>query len=188
MKKSDSKGVITLEACVSVLSFLLLLLMLAGLFTMFMAQNETSHAVLQTSQSLSIDAYAAKQIGDGGASSVSDVVVSISKFIGKLFGKPDDNTNFAINNKWYDGKNEDIAKTVKTRFTAYISGGDDKKANEQLKHLNIVNGLDGCDFTKSYVSDDTLYIVLEYKLKYNFQLPGLNDIPVKQTTCSKLWK
>lgn len=188
MKKSDSKGVITLEACVSVLSFLLLLLMLAGLFTMFMAQNETSHAVLQTSQSLSIDAYAAEKVGDGGTGSVSDVVVSISKFIGKLFGKPDDNINFAINKKWYDGDKDEIAKTVKTRFVAYISGGDEKVANEQLKHLNVVDGLDGCDFTKSYVSDDTLYIVLEYKLRYNFKFPGLNDIPIKQTTCSKLWK
>ena len=57
MRWGDQRGMVTLEACVSVLSFLLLMLLLSSLFVMFMAQNMTAHALLQTAESLSLDAY-----------------------------------------------------------------------------------------------------------------------------------
>lgn len=188
MAKESETGVITLEACISVLSFLVLMLLLSGLFIMFMAQNMTAHVVLQTSESLSIDAYAAEKIGTGGKESVSEILVSVGDFIAGLFGKEDNNPEFTTREKWYDGSEKEIATTIKTRFVAYLSGGDESAADEQLERMNIVNGLDGLDFSNSYVRDNTLYIVLDYELEYDFNIWGLGKVPVKQTTCSKLWK
>lgn len=188
MNDKNCRGVITLEACISVLSFLILMLLLSGLFVMFMAQNATAHAVLQTSESLSKDVLAAEKIGTGGNGSVAEVVVSIGEFLSNLFGKGEDDSVFATNEKWHKGTNEEIAKAIKNRFVAYISGGDENEANKILKRLNIVDGLDGIDFSDSYIQGDTLYIVLKYNLEYEFNIWGLGEVPVKQTTCSKLWK
>ena len=187
MLKKDH-GVITLEACVAVLSFLILMLLLSSLFVMFMAQNATAHTVLQTSESLSIDNYSAKHIGTGGFSNASDAVVSIANFIGDLFGVPDDNPNFTGKDKLADASEDDLPKIINKRFIGYLSDGDEKEADRLLKQMNVVNGLDGLDFTDSYVEDDTLYIVLKYELEYDFNIWNVGKVPVKQTACSKLWK
>lgn len=46
MRRGREEGAITLEACVSVLVFLVLMLFLAGFFKMYMAQNATAHTLL----------------------------------------------------------------------------------------------------------------------------------------------
>lgn len=181
-------GVITLEACVSVLSFLILMLLISSLFVMFMAQNTTAHVILETSESLSLDAYAAEHIGTGGWGSTSEIVVSVSDFISGLFGKDEDNPNFTTREKWYEGTNTELADTIKTRFVAYLTGGDEKEADEFLENMNIVDGLDGMNFSDSYVENDVLHIVLKYELEYDFNIWSVGKVQVKQTACSRLWK
>lgn len=187
MKKKDIKGVITLEACVAVLSFLILMLLLSSLFVMFMAQNVTSHTILQTSQSLSMDVYSTEQLSvdSGSVGSVGDY---LGQFVTSLFGSSDENPAFVTDDKWYEGENEKIAQAVKTRFVGYLTGGNETEADEFLERMNIVDGLDGLDFTGSYVDNDTLYIVLKYNLEYDFNIWNVGKVEVEQTTCSKLWK
>jgi len=186
MKKNEL-GVITLEACISVLSFLILMLMLSGLFLMFMAQNVTAHTVLQTSQSLSLEAYATDKLGipSGKIGEVGDY---LGKFVSDMFGSSDENPYFVSGEQWYTKDNTTIAKAIKTRFVGYLTGGDESAADELLKNMNVVNGLNGLDFTSSYIANDTLYIVLKYELEYDFKLANVGNIPVEQTTCSKLWR
>lgn len=187
MKKKNDKGVITLEACVAVLSFMILMLLLSSLFVMFMAQNVTSHAILQTSQSLSMDVYSIERL-TVDSDSIGSVGDYLGQFVTSLFGSPDDNPSFVTNCKWYEGEKEEIAEVVKTRFVGYLTGGDETEADEFLERMNIVDGLDGLDFTGSYVENDTLYIVLKYKLEYDFNMWNAGAVEVEQTTCSKLWK
>mgnify|MGYP000468874581 CR=1 FL=1 len=183
-----NSGVITLEACVCVLSFLILMLLLSSLFVMFMAQNATAHTVLQTSESLSIDSYSAEHIGTGGAGSVSEVVAGIGEFFSDLFGIAQDNPNYVDKDDLSTLSDAELASVIKTRFIGYLTGGNQTEADEMLERLNIVDGLDGLDFTDSYVDNDTLYIVLKYNLEYDFNIWNVGTVEVEQTTCSKLWK
>lgn len=187
MRKQSKKGAITLEACVSVLSFLILMLLLSSLFVMFMAQNITSHVVLQTSQSLSLDVYSTEKlmVSSGSIGSIGEY---LGQFISNMCGSADNNPNFVTNDKWFDDDSENIEPTVKKRFIGYLTGGDEGKADEFLENLNVVDGLDGLDFSESYVSNDTLYIVLKYELQYDFNIWSVGTVEVEQKTCSKLWK
>lgn len=191
-REKNIKGVITLEACICVLSFLILMLLLSSLFVMFLAQNVTAHTILQVSESMSIDSYSAKHIGTGGAGSVSSVMVSVSDFIGGLFGVPSDNPSFTsrkdLDSLSEEERDAEVDSLVKSRFIGYLSGGDETKADEFLEQINIVNGLDGIDFTGSYIDDGMLYVVLKYKLEYDFNIWGVGDIDVEQKACAKLWK
>ena len=176
MSENKQRGAVTVEACVSVLIFILLTLMLSSLFVMFMAQNTTAHVALQTSESLSMDVYRI------------ETLIKEDGKIGSIGDNAEDNPAFVTDARWYLDK-EKIPEAIKTRFVGYLTGsGDTDKANEFLQQLNIVNGLDGLDFSESYVSEDTLYIVLKYKLQYDFNIFDLGEVDVEQKTASKLWK
>lgn len=190
MNKRSQEGTITLEACVSVFAFLILMLLLSGLFLMFMAQNVTGHAILQTSQSLSFDSYTTDHMKtDKDANpGVGSVGQALGDFVTGLFGNPDNNPYFVTDDAWYATVDKDISSVLKKRFVGYLAGGDEDKADEYLENMNIKDGLDGLDFSKSYVKDDTLYIVLNYELEYYFTIGDLGNVAVEQTTSSKLWK
>lgn len=83
--------------------------------------------------------------------------------------------------------NEQIDIVIRERFVAYLAGGNSEHAERILKRLHIVGGLNGLDFSHSYVSDGKLYIVLKYKLEYEFNTFGLGELECEQTACSKLW-
>lgn len=180
-------GAITLEACISVFSFLILTLFLSSLFIMFMAQNVTAHVSLQTAEGLSFDVYATEKLikEDGKIGSLGD---NLGQLVAKLCGSSTKNPYFVTDSRWYNGDSSEIAAAVKTRFVGYLTGGDESAADKMLEGMNIVDGLDGLDFSASYVSDDILYIVLKYKLEYEFNAWGVGTIDVEQKACSKLWK
>lgn len=187
MKGYKQRGAITLEACISVLAFLVLALLLSSLFIMFMAQNVTAHVTLQTSESLSLDVYTIESLikEDGKIGSVGE---NLGQFITKLFGSSSDNPYFVTDSRWYNGDATQLEQTIKTRFVGYLTGGDETEADAMLSRMNIVDGLDGLDFSESYVANDTLYIVLKYELEYDFNIWGLGTVEVEQKACSKLWK
>jgi len=87
-----------------------------------------------------------------------------------------------------EGICKDVSEAVKSRFVGYLNGGNEEEASSFLKNLNIVNGLDGLDFSGSYVENDTLYVNLKYEMEYDFQPANMENIKVEQTACSKLWK
>lgn len=187
MQKHKEYGAVTLEACVSVLSFVLLMLMLSSLFVMFMAQNLTAHAALQSAQSLALETYSinALQKEDGKLGSLDQ---HLSDFIAGLFGTPEENPGFVSEKRLDSIAEADLAQAVKTRFVGYLAGGDEDEADRLLLMMNVVEGLDGLDFSKSSVQDGVLYIVLNYKLEYDFNVWNLGMIEVEQKACSKLWK
>lgn len=183
MHEKREKGAITLEACVSVFMFLILMLLLAGLFKLFIAQNVTAHVLLQTSQSLSLDAYMSEELGTEDIGSVGD-------FIKKLFvGVSGTDHNFVAYEKCYDEDSGQVhADEIKKRFVGYLTGGDESAADDFLKDMKVADGLSGLDFSKSYVENNTLHLVLQYELEYDANIWEMDNVEVQQTTCSKLWK
>lgn len=180
-KEITQKGVITLEACISVLSFMMLMLLFAGFFRMFMAQNLTAHAVLETAQSLSLDAYSAEKIGSGNWGSVGELINNLFDYI--------NNDDFSSYQDWYsDDADAAVKDIVRTRFIAYLSGGDKTAADMLLKRLNVENGVDGIDFSGTCVKDGVLYVTLRYQLKYDFKIGNLGKVEVYQKACAKIWQ
>ena len=187
MQRHKEYGAVTLEACVSVIAFVLLMLMLSSLFVMFMAQNLTAHATLQSAQSLALEAYSINKLQkeDGKLGSLDQI---FSDFVAGLFGSPENNPGFVSEERLESLEEADLAQAVKKRFVGYLAGGDETEADRLLLMLNVVEGLDGLDFSKSSVQDGVLYIVLNYKLEYDFNVWNLGTIDVEQKACSKLWK
>lgn len=213
MKKSitNIKGSVSLEACIVVPIFMILMLFIYSFFIVFSAQNSISHALLQCSQSVSLDPYKTDKVGAAPGEIPDGLYNAI------IEGMESDDTYFKSDSKWYTTTTdlsladatmnivtggfleaeEEVAITglssseldeiVKKRFIAYLSGGDESKAKKELEALNIVNGLDGIVFT-ALVSGDDVYITATYEIEYVFSFQGAAKIPMTQTVCSRLWK
>lgn len=194
----NEHGVITLEACITVTTFVLLMLFLSSVFTMFMIQNITAHATLQTSQSLSVDSLAGDEIGTGDTSSIKELVIG---FVTKAFGhKSAGEGEFATNSaEWFGGgkvkkgqadADSALQGVVRKRFIAYLAGEEadsETKADSLLRTMNVEDGLDGVDFSESRIEDGNLHVVVKYLFKSDFKIWGTQPFEVRHETCSKLW-
>lgn len=210
-RRRHTAGSISLEACIVVPIFMILILFIYGFFIVFTAQNSIAHALLQCSQSVSLDPYKTKNLGMKSDELPDDLTDIVSEIL------DGDNPNFVSDSKWYSkdsgltfgeatidlitggfltpkeeaevtGFTSDaLNETVKNRFVGYLSGGDLEEAKKDMEALHVVNGLDGVTFT-AMVSGDDLYITATYKIEYVFSFQGAAEIPIQQTVCSHLWQ
>lgn len=262
------KGLLSLEACIFVTVFLFVMLFAYSFFIVFEARNEFGHALLATTQSLSLDTYEHKNIAQTD---------NISSLIYRLYHlNPSTKTPFVTSVQWSrtlkgdetesgtiyasglytgydwhedlksktviirtnkteskkdtsstavgagaaevaqdDKKNEgeqsgalaeddetmssgggfrdtsytSLGSAIEERFIAYLAGGDQTMAEKICKRYNVVNGLKGINFSKSYLtSSGDLHIVMEYKMEYEFNVFDLGKVSMRQSACSKIWK
>lgn len=178
-KWSDTSGLLSLEASIALTMFLFLMLFIFSFLVIFEARNQMAHVMLTTADSLAIDAFANEAPQED----------TLQEIMYGLYGSTTDSEGtYTDSSKWYAGDEAALQETIKDRFVAYLAGGDTEEADKILRSLNIVDGLDGVDFSSSHVTDGELFLVIEYKIEYEFQVFGLDGLELRQSCCSKLWK
>ena len=189
MKHNDEKGAVTLEACISVITFFMISFIFVGMFYMYYAQRSISHALIQASQSLSLEAYSSKKLQtndeSGMGEAISDLIVSTFNMI------VDGDEKFYSTENWYDDMNFDDAANqaiLKDRFIAYFSQGNEQEADELLTKLGVADGLAGLDFSASYIQDGDLYMIVDYKMNFMLNFGSLSEFDAQQKTKTKLWQ
>lgn len=179
-KKDKTSGLLSLEASIALTIFIFLMLFMYSFLVVFEARNEIAHTLLTTADSLALDALANETLGNDR---------TIQGNLYEIYGKvSDDNGLFTETQKWYSGDAAEIQDTVETRFIAFLAGGDRDEADRVLKSLKVVKGIDGLDFSKSHVSENKLFLEVQYQLEYEFQVFGMDRLTFSQSCCSKLWK
>lgn len=178
------QGSITVETSIVLPIFILLFLFIFGLFSIVGAQNQMTHALIQSTRSLSLDSYLTEHVdsvAEGGTiiwGDTSDMVLDIIRL--------DNDENFSSRTDWYSASDEN-SEVVKRRFVGYLSGGDEGAAREKLEDMKIVGGLDGITF-KTEIDDETITVTMKYEMQYWFDFWGTGKIPMEQSIKSRLWK
>ncbi len=175
-----TSGLLSLEASIALTLFIFLMLFMFSFLVVFEARNHVAHVLLSTADSLSKDPIANEVPAD------DDIVQQI--LYGIYNATSDSHGTYTDPTKWYDGEETVIHETIKNRFVAYLAGGDAEEADRILRGLNIVDGLNGLDFSGSHVDGDDLCISVSYQLEYEFRVFGLGVLSMNQTCCSRLWK
>ena len=176
-KRDNTSGLLSLEASIALTIFIFLMLFMYSFFVVFEARNEIGHVLLSTADSLALDAFANEAAETG---TVQEILIVV-------YGAISNDENYTNVRKWYSGSDGLIQDTIQNRFMAYLAGGDTDKADALLKQLNVVDGISGLDFSQSKVSDNNIYLVVKYKLDYEFKVFGLGTMEFEQKCCSKLW-
>ena len=184
--RRNERGLLSLEASIAVTIFIFLMLFMYSFFVVFEARNALGHAVLATANSLSLDAYSNSRYGE------ADTIAKI--FHGIYGGSGSQDSDFVDSSLWYqDTTQEDgslsanFENAVRTRFLAYLGGGDEDRAEQILERYHIENGAEGLDFSNSYIDGQNLYLSVQYSIEYEFQVFHLDVLEMEQKVCSKLW-
>lgn len=207
MEKLESKkGTIILETSIVLPIFMLVIFFVYGFFTITLAQNQVTHALLQSSKSLSLDSYLTEHV-DSAAEEATIMWSGLSDMI-LDFGRLSNDKHFSSMNDWYKTKivdeeadeekqkkqAEEIALLesnrnflAKNRFVGYFSGGDEEKADEKLKALGVVGGLNGITFSMTIEGED-MTITIKYDLQFWIDAFDVGKIPMEQSITTKLWK
>ena len=183
MRKGDTtKGTVILETSIVLPLFMLVILSIYGLFALTSTQNQMTHALIQASKSLSLDPYLIEHV---------DSLTEADTFWSNLgsmlldFARLSNDEHFSSMNDWY--KSTGDAALAKDRFVGYFSGGDEDVADEKLRNLGIVNGLDGVNFNMA-ISGEDMTITIKYEIQFWIDAFDLGKIPMEQSITSKLWK
>lgn len=184
MKEQEvQRGSVTLETSIILPIFLFLFLFLYGLFAIIRVQNQMTHALVQSTKSLSLDSYLTENVESAAENGtkfwggLSDMVLDLVRV--------DNNPYFSSRTDWYKLENGN-ADIVKKRFIGYLTGGDEDAAKEKMKALGIVGGLDGVTF-QTKVDGEILNVTIKYQIQYWFDFFGMGKIPMEQTIKSRLW-
>lgn len=187
----NEQGLLSLEACITVTLFIFMMLFLYSFFVVFEVRNEMGHVTLSTANSLAFDAYENSVLGDAD---------TVGKIFYNLYGQLTNGQNdFTDYRTWYDNSTEtdengvtklteEFKDVIETRFIAYLTSGNPDKADEILKRYHVIGGVNGLDFSGSYVSGDKLYLSVKYEIEYEFKVFNLGNNKFEHKVCSKLWK
>ena len=173
-KIKDDNGVVTLEACIVVPVFVLLMLLVNGLFVMFMGQQIVTHVAIQSAKSLALDPYSVQRVAADKQDHLADMFVDLFT-IG--------NGEFVSTDQWYM---TDVENTVQERFFAYLDGSGD--ADKILEVIGIEGGSTGLDFSESTVQDGVLTLKIKYKQNFVYGTSDLTSIEREITLVVKLFE
>lgn len=184
MKKrgSSTDGAVIIETSIVLLMFIFVILFIYGLFSITSAQNQITHALIQSSKSLSLDPYLTEHVdsvyeADTFWSSFGSLVLDLASL--------SNDKHFSSSGDWYNGDGD--SSLAKDRFVGYFAGGDEAAADEKLNDLGVVDGLDGVKFNM-VISGEDITITLKYELQFWFDALGVGKIPIQQAVTTKMWK
>lgn len=190
IKKND--GMMTIEASISFILFMFLILFIYCFSNIYIAQNIMSHALTQATQTIALESYGHKVFGnDETVKQLEHGNQSISKIVG-LFKS--DGQNFEIG--WTDSFTEiksstQLKKAVKKAMTESmvdVTKGDyNETAKQKLENVGIKNGLDGVDFSGTKITSDEIIITVKYDVYLQYPFMGKDKITVSKSAKSKLF-
>lgn len=212
---TSEKGLLSLEASISVTIFIFYMLFLYSFFVVFEARNEIAHVLLATTDSMSLDVYENEKLGNSG---------SMASVLYQFYGYVEPNEEgFVSSEQWNKVLKDDVegvwngtiyamqttenpaiteeddygkkaqissvfSDTLRERFVAYLSGGDEEEANDILERYHIVGGINGLDFSNSHIASGKIYVSVRYTIEYEYNLFGLGQLELEQSSCSKIWQ
>lgn len=163
--KKCNRGSLTLEACMVVPMFIVLMLLVNGFFVMFMGQQIMCHALIQSAKSLAFDPYASQRVAENEDDQLAEMFVDIFSFA---------EGDHVSTEQWYKEDTENLDEVVEERFIAYLKltkSGTEKV----LEQIGIKDGLDGLDFSGCTLEEGILTIKANYTQEFIFNATDLTS-------------
>lgn len=164
-KKNNSEGSITLEACIVVPIFIMLMLVLNGIFVMFMGQQIMSHTLIQSAKSLAFDPYSSQRVAADAEDHLAEMFVDIFTL---------GHSDYVSTDKWYETNPDNITSLVEDRFTAYLRSSY-ADADNLLEKVGIEGGISGLNFSESIYENGILTVKVTYTQNYLFDAGNLTS-------------
>lgn len=143
----------TLEACILMPLFMMIMLLLNGSFVMFMGQQYVTHTLVQSTKSLVMDPYSIDRVTSNQGDELADMFIDIAA------------SDHISADKWYEDGSSNVASTVEDRFVTYLKDSR-SEADALLDVFGIEGGVSGLDFSGSSVDNGVLTVSLKFNQRY----------------------
>lgn len=173
MKKNE-RGVLTVEASIVLCVFALFILFLFSFATIYRAENMVSHATLQAADAVALESYLRETAYETDEQKV-------------LFWANRLNGQDSISADSFESlRTADLEAITKEKFALAV-GETAEQADRVLKNLGVDGGLDGIDFSESYVDLTTNDIIIRanYTMKMKFPVFGANQLTASKSAKAK---
>ncbi|MBM7615820.1 TadE/TadG family type IV pilus assembly protein [Alkaliphilus hydrothermalis] len=188
VRGTSSKGSITVEAAI-VLPIFICAVMTIGIFSRLYYLNEIMHhALTETAHELSNISYLYH------ASGIYGIQKDLDDKLGNYANMNSDNavedTVYVVAAHIYDeGKVHFGNMIVKELSKKYFITSKNPSVDLRLKRLNIVEGWEGLDFSRSsYLTDNQdIDIVVSYRVDLPLPFEFINEIPILQRVTLRAW-
>ena len=186
-RRRNKKGTVTIETAVFLPIFFFVFMSIFGVFGVILARHQVRHAFMQSAKSLAKDSLITEKV-DTRSEDGNLFFNSFGEIATYIIRWAIDNDYYSSREKWYETSNTgDGQEIIKKRFVGFLAGGDDTKADEYLKNLQVKNGLDGVTF-EYYVQNGELTLTIHYTVKYWIKMFGAEEIPMTHTIKTKMWR
>lgn len=172
----EQAGSITIEATISLVTFLLFLLFFLNFAIIFRAQNIVGHGILNAAKGMSVESYWLGGVDDTKIGGMVNAIIG-------LFADPGDLGDAYTS--W--GAAGGTASVAKEYFIDSISA-EGIEADARLKALGIEGGVSGLDFSGTAVSDGKITVKVAYKIKLFFPFYPLEEVAMEQYASANLWE
>lgn len=173
MKKNE-RGVLTVEASIVLCVFALFILFLFSFATIYRAENMVSHATLQAADAVALESYLRETAFETDEQKV-------------LFWANRLNGQDSISADSFESlRTADLESITKEKFALAI-GETLESADNILQKLGIDGGLDGVDFSESYVDLTTNDVIVKanYTMKMKFPVFGADQLEASKSAKAK---
>lgn len=186
IEKNGARGSLLIETSIVLPFFILVTVFVYGIFNITNAQNQISHALIQTTESLSMDKYLNDKVHSlTGISESESLWSGLDDAILEIVRSGND-PYYSSKVEWYNAPDTTGKETARKRLIGYLCQGDEEAADARLKALGVVDGLDGVAVTVTVESTDVT-VTLHYTLQFWVDFWGVGKIPMEQSVTSRFW-
>lgn len=174
-RKHSEKGTVSLEACIVVPVFILIMLVVYGIFVMFMGQQVVTHAVIQSAKSMAFDPYATDRSAKSGQEGLMKMFSDLSQVGNNLF-REFWHGEYVSERKWYtEDEASYLQEVAQNRFKVFLAETSGKY-NSILDTVGVQGGSNGLDFSNCKVDGGVLTMSVKYTQEFIFNAAGLGTI------------
>lgn len=173
MRKKE-QGVLTVEATIVLMVFVMFVLFLYNFAGVYRAQSTVSHATIESADAVALESYLREVAFE---SDPQEVIYLASKLGGS--STLDAGALESL-------RTADLPKLAKEKFIAAIAKNE-SEADNKLKQLGIKDGLSGISFSQCHadLDGDNIIVFVEYTVELQFPVFGAREIHVTKAAKAK---
>lgn len=176
-RKSDS-GSLTIEAAIMVPMFIMLMLLVNGLFVMFMGQQIMAHTLIQSAKSLAFDPYSTQRVAANEDDQLAEMFTDLFAFTGN---------GHVSTEPWYEDGASNVADIARARYIANL-GESRTDVEELFDQIGVKNGFAGLDFSGTVIEDGVLKMKMKYTQEFLFDALDLGEFQRELSVSVKLFE
>ncbi|MCR5587228.1 MAG: hypothetical protein K6F77_06830 [Lachnospiraceae bacterium] len=189
---NNEKGVMSIDAIISLTLFTFLVMFLIDIAVVYQAQNYVYHGMIQTSKEIAIFTYQVSLVDEfevddtGHTTNIAALVERIgNKFNIAALKKMKAQTD--MREYWKKGEEADIINMIKAMYPECIAGSNED-ADKWLKFYGLKDGMDSIDFKGSKKENQDIVICATFDVNLLFPVFGKDKITLKQSTRARSWE